>query len=353
MGRAGKGPRKGKAGGKGPASKAAARGTSARRRGSARASKAAAGGAAAGESDMVAGSDESEAPGASFPFVSFPTGDALLDGVGAAPPFGAQGWEPSVSNNLDEETIAAVAQAVGQPEEMVQNVLSLMDRCIAQFMTLPEIEKQLMQMALVESNVVREVWRQLEVHQADFFRAYALCLKIRDQVDQFNTYCQHQIRGVQGGASAPNSAVGPASGVPGMAPDSAGGFGQGLFWSPYNSPFGPVSPNQVQLGGLRLPGMSGAISAPGFSGAAFAPLSGGNSLWGALSPPGHAAFFSPTGERHDGGNASPGGGSTGGGGGGGGGANSSFGSPGREVTDISQFFADAAAASVAPSADMA
>ena len=123
------------------------------------------------------------------------------------------------------------------PKQTVQN---LIEQCLQLYMSQREAMFTLQAHASVAPGFTALVWGQLEAQNADFFRAYYLRLKLKDQVVLFNHLLEQQVGmlarvagssgGGGGGAAAVGGAplFGAAPAAPGLGTAAAAAAGGGL-----------------------------------------------------------------------------------------------------------------------------
>ncbi|KAF5827115.1 hypothetical protein DUNSADRAFT_1311 [Dunaliella salina] len=76
-------------------------------------------------------------------------------------------------------------------------VQSMIERCLQHYMTRAEVVQTLHTQAKVEPGFTSLVWQKLEDQNPDFFKAYYLRLKLKDQVIMFNYLVEQQMLMVQ------------------------------------------------------------------------------------------------------------------------------------------------------------
>lgn len=77
------------------------------------------------------------------------------------------------------------------PQE-IKGVHSLIERCIRAYMTLQETLVHLHVFQNVSPNIIALVWQKLEDQNPEFFKAYYLRLKVKDQMSRFNELINKQ-----------------------------------------------------------------------------------------------------------------------------------------------------------------
>eukprot|EP00164_Ancoracysta_twista_P010075 GFYU01015078.1.p1 GENE.GFYU01015078.1~~GFYU01015078.1.p1 ORF type:complete len:208 (-),score=35.07 GFYU01015078.1:316-939(-) len=78
--------------------------------------------------------------------------------------------------------------------EDIQLVQNLLERCMQIYMTQNEAMAVLHLQANIEPGLTSLVWKRLEEQNSEFFRAYTLRLKLKDQVNALNEAAQQQAR---------------------------------------------------------------------------------------------------------------------------------------------------------------
>ncbi|KAL6750056.1 hypothetical protein V8C86DRAFT_1835285 [Haematococcus lacustris] len=109
------------------------------------------------------------------------------------------------SRRLEQKKPGAAATngAVDAPKVCaadIQLVQSHIERCIQLYMTQKarqEVVQTLQQQAKVEPNFTKLVWQKLEEQNPDFFEAYHLRLRVKEQVVMFNFLVDQQIQMMQ------------------------------------------------------------------------------------------------------------------------------------------------------------
>ncbi len=114
----------------------------------------------------------------------------------------------------------------------IQYVQNLIERCLQQYMTQKDVVFALQYQARIEPGFTTLVWQKLEEQNPDFFMAYHVRVKLKDQVVLFNHLIEQQMQMIQklqtshmGGAAAvawqQKSGAGPAGA-------GAGGLGHAM-----------------------------------------------------------------------------------------------------------------------------
>mmetsp|Transcript_6021 Transcript_6021/g.16040 ORF Transcript_6021/g.16040 Transcript_6021/m.16040 type:complete len:273 (-) Transcript_6021:466-1284(-) len=76
-------------------------------------------------------------------------------------------------------------------------VQSMIERCLQHYMTRADVVQTLHNQAKIEPGFTSLVWQKLEDQNPDFFKAYYLRLKLKDQVIMFNYLVEQQMHMVQ------------------------------------------------------------------------------------------------------------------------------------------------------------
>ena len=70
----------------------------------------------------------------------------------------------------------------------------MVERCLQQFMTQAEIITALQRQAHIEPGFTCLVWAKLEEQNPDFFYAYSVSLRVKDQVTAFNYLAEQHVK---------------------------------------------------------------------------------------------------------------------------------------------------------------
>ncbi|CAA0812818.1 Plant protein 1589 of unknown function [Striga hermonthica] len=75
----------------------------------------------------------------------------------------------------------------------IQLVQNLIERCLQLYMSQREVVNTLLHQAKIEPGFTELVWQKLEAENQEFFRAYHLRLRVKDQILQFNQLLERQV----------------------------------------------------------------------------------------------------------------------------------------------------------------
>mmetsp|Transcript_5986 Transcript_5986/g.17503 ORF Transcript_5986/g.17503 Transcript_5986/m.17503 type:complete len:190 (-) Transcript_5986:154-723(-) len=141
--------------------------------------------------------------------LSLPTGDLELR-LPPAPVAAAGGASlpPALpaAAALDGGGVGMVASGAVPPEtagsrvvpwDEVQHVQGLIEHCMKEYMTQAEIISLLHAKAGVQPSLTCLVWKKLEEQNRDFFYAYNVMLRVKDQMVAFNYLAEQQTRVMQ------------------------------------------------------------------------------------------------------------------------------------------------------------
>ncbi|KAL3819714.1 hypothetical protein ACJIZ3_005619 [Penstemon smallii] len=79
----------------------------------------------------------------------------------------------------------------------IQLVQNLIERCLQLYMTESEVVSTLLDNAKIEPGFTELVWQRLEAENQEFFKAYHLRLKVKDQIQRFNQLLEKQAKLMQ------------------------------------------------------------------------------------------------------------------------------------------------------------
>ncbi|XP_058726748.1 uncharacterized protein LOC131598135 [Vicia villosa] len=100
----------------------------------------------------------------------------------------------------------------------IEQVQNLIERCMQLYMNPKEIVETLLTKAKIERAITESVWQKLEEQNQEFFKAYYLRLKLKEQITEFNRLLQEQAELSQlqspAVASLPNSNGSHVSSLP-------------------------------------------------------------------------------------------------------------------------------------------
>ncbi|XP_061999914.1 uncharacterized protein LOC133717246 isoform X2 [Rosa rugosa] len=74
----------------------------------------------------------------------------------------------------------------------IQVVHNLIERCLQLYMNKDEVINTLLDRARIEPEFTKLVWQKLEEENAEFFKAYHLRLKLKDQIHMYNRLLEQQ-----------------------------------------------------------------------------------------------------------------------------------------------------------------
>jgi len=150
-----------------------------------------------------------------------PAGDSSLvppaTMMGLVPPLGAPGLVGAESFSASPlpagaafaaapapSALAAAAAPAVNPSglrtvawEEVQHVQGLIEHCMKEYMTQAEIISLLHAKAGIQPSLTCLVWKKLEDQNKDFFYAYNVMLRVKDQMVAFNYLAEQQTRVMQ------------------------------------------------------------------------------------------------------------------------------------------------------------
>lgn len=147
---------------------------------------------------------------------------ALRGGGGGGPP---QAPGSAVASTKAEAALGTGPNAVGtqqpnagqqQPVRKIsaldiQLVQNLIERCLQLYMTRKEVVSTLQHQARIEPGFTSLVWQKLEEQNPDFFRAYYTRLKVKDQMELFNTCLEYQAQLLQKSRPMNQQMAGPTN----------------------------------------------------------------------------------------------------------------------------------------------
>ncbi|GBG91353.1 hypothetical protein CBR_g52240 [Chara braunii] len=145
--------------------------------------------------------------------------------VGSQP---ASGQIPSANNSTPGNAAAAAAAAETPPErggqkiscDDIQLVQNLIERCLQLYLNQREVITSLQYHAKIGPDFTSLVWQKLEEQNPEFFKAYYVRLKLKEQIHTFNNLlaCQvHKMDQMQLSykqAMPQGNALAPATGIP-------------------------------------------------------------------------------------------------------------------------------------------
>eukprot|EP00198_Chlamydomonas_reinhardtii_P005281 XP_001694617.1 predicted protein [Chlamydomonas reinhardtii] len=109
----------------------------------------------------------------------------------AAPPFPAAPAAGSAGTSAPSGGTAGSGRKVSTSD--IQLVQNLIERCMQMYMPLKEVVSTLQTQAKIEPGFTQLVWQKLEEQNAEFFKAYHVRLKIKDQIVMFNYLLEQQV----------------------------------------------------------------------------------------------------------------------------------------------------------------
>mmetsp|Transcript_34970 Transcript_34970/g.77776 ORF Transcript_34970/g.77776 Transcript_34970/m.77776 type:complete len:540 (+) Transcript_34970:311-1930(+) len=114
-------------------------------------------------------------------------------GLSAAGPSGA----PAGPTSAPAGTSAAPSGPRKVSASEIQVVQNLIERCLQMYMPQAQVVQTLQAQAKIEPGFTTLVWQKLEEQNPDFFKAYYLRLKLKDQIVMFNYLLEQQVNMVQ------------------------------------------------------------------------------------------------------------------------------------------------------------
>uniref|UniRef100_A0A7S2UUZ3 Uncharacterized protein n=1 Tax=Fibrocapsa japonica TaxID=94617 RepID=A0A7S2UUZ3_9STRA len=109
----------------------------------------------------------------------------------------------------------------------IKMVQALIERCLQQYMTQPEIITALQVQANVDPSFTCLVWQKLEEQNPEFFYTYSIRLRLKDQIVAFNYLVNQQLELMHKapGGVVPHPGAGGGPGPPPMLPPGTPGGG--------------------------------------------------------------------------------------------------------------------------------
>mmetsp|Transcript_22061 Transcript_22061/g.42048 ORF Transcript_22061/g.42048 Transcript_22061/m.42048 type:complete len:518 (-) Transcript_22061:224-1777(-) len=120
--------------------------------------------------------------------------------------------QPGMSTHADSITGNEQGRKISALD--IQLVQNLIERCLQLYMTRKDVVSSLQLQAKIEPGFTSLVWQKLEEQNPDFFKAYYTRLKVKDQIELFNTMLEYHVQVLQ----KTRAGVGTAAGVSGAAP---------------------------------------------------------------------------------------------------------------------------------------
>jgi uncharacterized protein (TIGR01589 family) len=120
----------------------------------------------------------------------------------------------------------------------IQYVQNLIERCLQQYMTRKDVVFALQYQARIEPGFTTLVWQKLEEQNPDFFMAYHVRVRLKEQVVLFNHLLEQQMQMIQKLQSSH------------MGPGTAWGQQKGVAGMPGQPGMGPMGPNHNMSNGF-------------------------------------------------------------------------------------------------------
>lgn len=141
---------------------------------------------------------------------------------------GSTATSASITSNTSGTSSSNNASKIGSSQkgskistEDIQEVQNLIERCLQLYMNQTEVITALHRHSKIEPGFTSLVWQKLEQQNPEFFKAYNIRLRIKEQITAFNYLVSQQVQLVQKNPSAVpfnvTSAVTPTATNPNLA----------------------------------------------------------------------------------------------------------------------------------------
>lgn len=97
----------------------------------------------------------------------------------------------SINPNTAAAIITTPNGQIEYSQKQIQEVQNLIERLLTLYISKDEIIKRL-ETNSIEKNIILLVWNKLEQQNPDFFKAYGIRLRIKEQIELFNALVSHQ-----------------------------------------------------------------------------------------------------------------------------------------------------------------
>ncbi|XP_013459057.2 uncharacterized protein [Medicago truncatula] len=80
----------------------------------------------------------------------------------------------------------------GVTSEDIQQVENLIGQCLRKYMSPKQVVETLLSESKIEPEFTKIVWKKLEEHNAEFFKAYYTRVVLKQQIEQYNILLEKQ-----------------------------------------------------------------------------------------------------------------------------------------------------------------